>query len=297
MKETLEGCLVKLLLLFALMGGAGLGGWYGGRWLLARWYAPALTEKAPPTSTIEENLKAKNEIRARRLNLGISPQLLAALVRESLGFETGVNPGGPSPSPIDDATWNQRANEWLDLLASLSPETRQQLENQALISPQHWVSRVNQLRLSSRSLRDLVQVQWSFYLPQVALGDGEPGPLGLVWQAVTADVVARLEAGTAYEKLSFNPGENQLTTTGQLAPGQGRAFVIALEAQPALALTLSAPAGGRLSFYSPTGQAVLLENSAQYQWSGALPETGYYELVITNPQGKNLDYQLELDRP
>ncbi|BFM39280.1 hypothetical protein [Synechocystis sp. LKSZ1] len=297
MKGKTWGCLTKLLLLLVLMAGAGLGGWYGGRWLLARWYAPDLTEKAPPTSAMEENLKAKNEIRARRLNLGISPQLLAALVRESLGFETEMNLDGPSPGPIDDAAWNQRANEWLDLLASLSPETRQQLESQALVSPQHWVSRVNQLRLSSRSLRDLVQVQWSFYLPQVASENLKVGPLSQAWQAVTADVVTRLESGAAYEKLSFNPGEHQLTTTGQLPPGQGKAFVIALEAQQILTLKLSAPTGGRLSLYSPTGQAVLLENSPQYQWSGSLPETGYYELVLTNLQAENLDYQLALDLP
>lgn len=295
MREKPWGCLAKILLLLGLMGGAGLGGWFLGRWLLAQWHAPNPPTEVPPPSVVEANLKAKNQIRARRLNLGVSAKALAALVRDSLVVGSALPPGGSSPSPPDDETWNQRANQWLDLLASLTPETRQQWQSQALVSSQSWVQRVNHLRLSSRSLRDLVQVRWSFYLPQVAPENRESGAVAQAKQAVTADVVSSLESGAAYEKLSFNPGEQQLSSSGQLLPGQGRALVIFLEANQALSLSLSAPLGGRLSLYSPTGQSVLLENSPQYQWSGALPETGYYELVITNPQSAPLDYQLDLN--
>jgi serine/threonine-protein kinase len=39
---------------------------------------------------------------------------------------------------------------------------------------------------------------------------------------------------------------------------------------------------------------VLLEDASDTVWSGQLPQTGYYEVVVVSRHGEPLDYQLSL---
>jgi serine/threonine-protein kinase len=48
------------------------------------------------------------------------------------------------------------------------------------------------------------------------------------------------------------------------------------------------------SIYTPSGKTTLLEDSSDRTWSGKLPESGFYELVVVSNASRPIDYQLDL---
>jgi serine/threonine-protein kinase len=56
------------------------------------------------------------------------------------------------------------------------------------------------------------------------------------------------------------------------------------------------PANGiQVSIYSPTGKNNLFEDSSTGQWSGQLPESGYYEIILINPSKTAIPYTLKIN--
>ena len=297
-----KGCLSKLALLTALMALSAILGWGLGLLWLNRLGGggdqptPAVT---PHGSGADDDLRGRNELRARLLNLRLPGEFFNILVNDRLGR---LNPQAPEknaePAPLGDKTWLQAAQEMMTFLESLSPETRQKWQDGTL-PPEESVAigRVNRLRLSSRTLQDLVQARWRHHFPGLEPLTLNDHLLANLKAAITEDIVGQLEADNQYELLTLKPGQEPLKRTGTLAPGQGRAYALAIEAPGTLEVNLEAPQTVLFSLYSPTGQSQILSNATARQWSGSLSESGYYEFVIVSQDSQEQNYELTIHLP
>ncbi len=277
----------KGLLLFILLCATSSFGWLGGKLFLAQRRSPDVSPSPEvTTSPLESELATKNALRARSLNLGIPPRLFYELVADSLGKT-------PDTVKTDNPDWNEHATQLLDALASLRPEVYQNLENYQDSSPNRWVSRVNRLRLSSRTLTTLVDHRFKFYFPELDLANLANRPWARVWQAIADDTVQSLEAGESYELLTMTDGDQPLSLRGEIQAGQVKTYALSLRAEQWLEIksTLAPPVV--VSVFSPTGEVTLVEKASPAEWSGKLPETGYYEILILNQSKTAQPYQLQ----
>ena len=297
------GFLKKVLLLLGLMAIASGVGWGTGKlWLNWRAQADlkAVQDAPPPPKT---PLELKNEIRTRRLNLGLSPQVFQGLANDWLAFKLNQPPADPTaPSLGTEEEQLETAIALLTTLETLSPEALNFLEkNPPSASPRRspqgdrrrWIPQVNQLRLSSRTFNDLANARFRHYFPDLNPDEIGDRPLDRLWNALALDSLISLEDGSRYQRVSL-ANEISLNLSGQFDPGQGYAYAINIPQGQFLDLKLEAPPTARLSFYSPSGQQRILENSPNHQWSGPLSETGYYELVITAQSAEPVSFQLQI---
>lgn len=310
--DGLKGFAQKLLILLGLMAIAMAMGWGAGQLWLDNQQRAALEklEREEPGDDAPEktDLEIKNEIRARRLNLGISPQRFQTLVDDGLAFQLDIDPqqrlennpntNGMSPNIGSPEQQMAMTITVLDALESLSREATRDFAQNNSGDRRRWIPRVNQLRLSSRSFYDLVNARFQHYLPMVSpalLGEPEfeQRPLAQVWNAMAFDSLASLEDESHYRRLNFDDAD-QLNLNGTLEPGEGYAYAVTIPPTEEFSLQLTAPPTARISFYPPTGPEVILQNSAMHRWSGRTDQTGYYELVITSAAEEAIAFELEL---
>lgn len=310
--DGLKGLAKKSFILLGLMAIAMVLGWGAGQlWLQGQQRAALekLAQEEPGDDVPEKtDLEIKNEIRARRLNLGISPQRFQTLVDDGLAFQLGIDPqqrleNNPNTNgaPLSLGSPEQQMAMTitvLDALESLSREATRDFAQNNSGDRRRWIPRVNQLRLSSRSFYDLVNARFHHYLPMVSpalLGEPEfeQRPLAQVWNAMAFDSLASLEDESHYQRLNFDDAD-QLNLNGTLEPGEGYAYAVTIPPTEEFNLQLTAPSTARISFYPPTGPEVILQNSAMHRWSGPTDQTGYYELVITSVAEEAITFELEL---
>jgi serine/threonine protein kinase, bacterial len=119
-----------------------------------------------------------------------------------------------------------------------------------------------------------------------------------VWQAMASDGVRGLQSGDLLDRIQFDSGEFSQQASGSLNPGEGRVYVANLSQEQILRLRLQAPRRSTLlSIYlpRPTPETpVILEDSRDVQWSGSLPQSGFYEIVVVSTSDQPLDYTLNL---
>jgi serine/threonine-protein kinase len=313
-KSSVLGCLGKIVLLLVLIVASGGIGWFAGKLWLSQVFqsltnptvqsssdlplSPATPVEPSPLSSssaiasgVNSDLEIKNTIRSRRLKLGIDRQFFQSLVDERLQ-ETNPN------LSIDDnqgkMAWNQMAQQLLDQLEKLDPTALSSLGKYTPEQRETWKPRVNQLHLSSRTLMDLVNVQFVAAFPDQENQDVLNKPLGQVWSAIAVNQLKSLESGKNYELLTLNPNETPLQVTGHLEGGEGKAYALAIPEGKFMEVKLDAPNDALISVYSPTGKEVILENSRLHQWSGLLSESGHYEFVVMAKGKQPLDYQLNI---
>lgn len=289
--------LKKGLLLLVLMAIALGVGWGSGKlwWQWRTQTALKMAQNAPkPPKT---PLELKNDLRTRRLNLGLSPQTFQALTNDWLGFKLNQPPADPpDPTAPPPGTETEQLNTEIALLTpleSLSPEALNLLESPTAGDRRRWIPRVNQLRLSSRSFYELVNARFRYYFPDLNPDDLGDRPLENLWNAFAYDTLTSLEDGSHYQRVNLAE-EPTISLSGQFDPGRGNAYAINIPQGQFLEFKLTAPASARVSLYSPSGQEKLLENSPDRQWSGPLKETGYYELVITGDSKEPVSFQAQL---
>ncbi|MEB3311780.1 MAG: serine/threonine-protein kinase [Snowella sp.] len=301
-KNVLWGCIGKLSVFLVLILSSGILGWFAGK----AWLEQVLTPKPVPSSDIltespsnsspvsmANNAKMTDRLRTRLQSLGIDPLFFSRLVDQSLTLPITKIPQA-SPSPFSDQQWQQAANTLLDKLSLLSPEALQELGRYSGTQRNEWVRQVNQLRLSSRSLTNLVNVRFFQDFPELESQNFQGQPLEQVWYAIAFDTVKALQQQKNYELLARNSTQNTQQVTGKLSPGEGKAYVISLPASKPMEIKLEGDPDAVLTIYSPTGQQTLLDNSRTHQWSGVLPETGYYEIIVASKAKAPFDYQLTL---
>lgn len=163
---------------------------------------------------------------------------------------------------------------------------------------ERWRQTVNQLNVSSRALDDLADAKFAAIFPNEPQDDLLDQPIGQVWYALAQDSVGDLTSGRNLETVEFEAGTFRQRLTGQLAPGQGRVFVLNLQEGQNLRLNLQTPAEStQMSLYLPVPsqkEPFLLSDSSETTWSGRLTQSGYYEVVIASRVSNAINYALSV---
>ena len=301
-EKVFWGCLGKLSLFLLLVGTSGLMGWFAGKTWLVKMLQPTainstnsdiLTSSNGSVGTVppKEDGQNNKDFVTRRRELGIDRLFFNQLVDQSLAIQE-TNPENKNTSK--EQAWEKAANNLLDKLTPLSPDALRGLGRYGIEQRSEWARRVNQLHLSSRALTNLVNIRFLKDFPELENQNFMDQPLGQVWHAIAFDMVKSLEAKQNYELLTKDATQTNQQVTGKLEPGEGKAYAISLSASKPMEIKLQASPDALLTVYSPTGKEVLLDNSRTHQWSGILPESGYYEILVTSKAKEAFDYQLTL---
>ncbi|MGF1514088.1 MAG: protein kinase [Elainellaceae cyanobacterium] len=284
------------LAIVALSVGLLALGWAGYRFL------PAAILQEEAAAPVDEEQTRQAALQTRRADLGVDRSFLIKITDRTF-YER--YPGQRNRSLTDapeDAEWRERwdaiADEWLTLFEmQLSPQARQDLGSFTAADLDRWTQAVNALLVGRRALNDLANARFFQLFPQQRGQSIFEQPIGQVWYALALDQLAALQAGETLLPLGFSEGSYRQQATGLLAPGSGRVYVMELSEGDLLRLNLQAPRGEtRLSVYLPRPtdeQPALLEGSRNVTWSGRLPQTGAYEVVVISTAADTIAYQLD----
>lgn len=305
----------KILLVFLVLVGAAAVGWWGGNRWLHRSTPPRQAQITPeptsPTSTptVEpkptpspqfsaQEQNRKEQLRLRRQQLGIDYKFYVNLVNQVF-WDKYPNQRGRnlSSTPVDAAlrtSWDKTAAQLLDQLQPLSERSRRQMGSYTAESRDRWKVEVNKLHVSSRALYDLTDAAFFELFPQQRGKNFINQPMGQVWHALAADKLNAILAGTAFERIVFDPGATGKQVSGTLKPGEGKVYIGGLAKDQLMKLDLQANSKVLISVYSPTGKTILLEDSSDRAWEGNLPEDGFYEFVVVSTALQPVDYQLNV---
>ena len=301
-QKVLWGCLGKLSLFLLLVTISGLMGWFAGKTWLVKMLQPTainstnsdiLTSNTGSTGTTfpKEDGQNDKDLVTRRRELGIDRLFFEQLVDQRLAIQE-TNPENKTDSK--EKARDKAAHDLLDKLARLSPDALGQLGRYGIEQRSEWARRVNQLHLSSRALSNLANIRFLKDFPELENQNFMDQPLGQVWYAIAFDTVKSLEAKQNYELLTKDATQTTQQVMGKLESGEGKAYSISLPASKPMEIKLQASPDALLTIYSPTGQEILLDNTRTHQWSGILPESGYYEILVTSKAKEAFDYQLTL---
>lgn len=297
------GAIVLLLLTGSTIWGA---------WWVAHDWQPKPTTSQPakagssnannstssPFSQAEQD--RKQALNQRREDLGIEAGFLSGLVNAAFYAKHPDRVGRPLTADSADrslrAEWDQLANGWLDQLKPLTAAARSRLGSYTDADVQARQAAVNQLNLSSHALNDLTDAKFFYLFPdQPRHQNLLKQPIGQVWQAIASEQLKAVKAGTALETIKFPEGRFSQQVSGTLKPGEGKAYIAQLTKDQVIQIKLQASQATRLSLYPPTSKAAaLLEDSSKTSWSGKLPESGFYEIVVVPNASGTIDYDLSL---
>ena len=203
----------------------------------------------------------------------------------------------------DDRQWRERwqkiGDELLDKLENLSSDARARLGTYDTTDLDRTKTEVNKLNLSSRALYDLADARFFYWFPEQPRDRNIIGlPIGQIWQAITADALESLQAGATVESVEFDRRSNSKSLTGNLKPGEGKAYIARFAQNQTLRVNLQAPRQSTLlSIYTPgrtKGARALLEDAEGLSWSGLLDDAGYYEFVVVSQASEPIAYELKL---
>jgi serine/threonine-protein kinase len=308
-----------LPMLVIALAGAGGGGWW-----LGKWWLPAVQSWLPKdwAGTISPGIHLpgnrannsnsstqfsaaerarKQDLQRRREALGIALPFWVDLVDQAFYSQhPELNRRQLSANSADELLrqeWDQLASQFLERLQGLSPAARSRLGQYTTADLKARQSSLQSLKLNPRVLNDLTDAQFFYWFPQQLPGQNLlEQPIGQVWQAIATDQLKALQSGVSLETVQFPPGQFSHQIGGNLKPGEGRVLLANLSQEQVLRLELQAtPQQTRLSLYSPDLQAEpLLEDAAAQTWSGQLPASGLYQIVVVSQANQSLHYAIDL---
>lgn len=309
--KTANGCFQAFFGLLLLVGSVGLVWWVSSQWN-PNSSVPLTDNNGVENGDSEDNTAAsfspeeqarKNALKQRRDALQVNESFLVRLTDQFFFNQFPDLQGNslsdrPEDAPMR-AEWDSIANEILDVLEThLSGAARSRLGAYTAADRDQWREQVNQKFVSSRALYDLTDAKFAYLFPQNAAQNFIDQPVGQIWHGIASDRVQAIVSGDRLETVQFSEGEFGQSLRDRLEPGEGRVYIMNLAQGQLLRLNLQAPSqGARLSLYvpSPTDAVpFLLEDSTERVWSGELPQSGYYEIVVVSTQGNSLDYGLDV---
>lgn len=292
-------------LLALLVPGLGLGGW---------WFSNRFRDRLPPSPPIvspsvkpeppkspfsKEEQARKDKLAARRSQLGINEGFLNRLVNEAFFVAHPDRRNRPlTPKPEDDelrVLWDQLAFKFLERLETISADARSRMGSYSNADLARRQAAANERKLSSRALNDLTDVRFFALFPEQPRGENLLNrEIGQVWQAIAEEQLKAIQNGTALEQISLSDDGKAPPIRQTLPPGSGKAYVVKLNAGNTAAIQLQAADRAlRLSIYPPSSkQPALLKSSQDSQWSGTLPTTGFYEIVVVSDSAQPVNYEL-----
>ncbi|MBE9165379.1 MULTISPECIES: serine/threonine-protein kinase [Microcoleaceae] len=290
-----------VLFVVAVLVGMGGVGWFAGNYLLN---LQSKVQKIPQTRGPKQ--QQEDVLRDRFSRLGIDDRFYSGyvnLVDENFYAKYPELGGRLLKEGEDDRLWRERwqkiGDELLDKLQNLSSDARARLGSYDTADIDRWKTEVNKLNLSSRALYDLADAKFFYWFPRQPRDRNIIGlPIGQIWQAITADTLAALQAGATLESVEFDSRANSKTLTGNLKPGEGKAYIARLAQNQTLRVNLQAPPKSTLlSMYSPgrtTKARALLQDAEDRSWSGLLDDAGFYEFVVVSQSSEPIAYELNL---
>ncbi len=256
-----------------------------------------------PSNLSLEEASRKEALSTKRKSLGVDWAYLVRITDETFFRQHPEMQGKTLSDGPQDADWRAKwdaiANDWLDLFDKhLSPEARRKLGSYSADDRAAWKNQINQLNVGTKALNDLTDARFFQLFPQQPRSELVNQPIGQVWQAIAADEVTALKNGTTLEKVQFPEGQYDDSVDETLNPGEGRVYTANLKKGQILRISLEAPDNAALlSIYVPTpSQQIpsLLEDSDQRTWSGELPQSGYYEIVVVSKSDRPFPYRLNI---
>ena len=323
-RSPLLSCLSKVFLILMLSAGAGAAGLLAGKWWInsinptsqiTNNTSNQTSPLATPTSMTSDNSSPlatpSGSISPIVVNPAITPsvsndlairqRLLALNITDDTFFKSLVDQiysnlypqeKNVPTDPAYQRQWNPIAEEVLDYLNQLKPEALKNLGKYNANDINRWAQESNKLHLSSRTLFKLADSQFSSWFsgqpPQTTSSDQ---PLAQLRNALIYSQLISLQSGANYEKLTNLSSQ----VSGTLQSGMGQAYTIRLTKGRPLQINLIPANGIQVSIYSPTGKNNLFEDSSTGQWSGQLPESGYYEIILINPSKTAIPYTLKIN--
>lgn len=290
-----------VLFVVAVLSSMGGIGWLAGNSLLN--LQSKVQKVSQPSSPKQQQ---EDALQARFVKLKIDDRFYSGyvnLVDETFYAKYPELGGRLLKEGDDDRQWRQRwqkiGDELLDKLENLSSDARARLGTYDTTDLDRWKTEVNKLNLSSRALYDLADAKFFYWFPEQPRDRNLIGlPIGQIWQAITADALASLQAGATVESVEFDRRSNSKSLTGNLKPGEGKAYIARFAQNQTLRVNLQAPRQSTLlSIYTPgrtKGARALLEDAEGLSWSGLLDDAGYYEFVVVSQASEPIAYQLNL---
>ena len=257
-----------------------------------------------------EETARKEAIRRRLDSLGISDAYFTRLV-EQLFYQrypvlltSGPNGGrkaltsAPEDEPLR-IRWDNLSASLLDILDNnFSSSSRSKLGNYSEADRSQWGSLITAANVNERALNDLVDAKFFTLFPNQSGQDFLTQPVGQLYYAIADDTAQSLSSGSATETVAFGQGQLSKDVNGQLRAGEGRIYLVQLSAGQVLRLNLSAPSNStQISLYPPNptdANPAVFADSTKTTWSGALTQTGAYELAMVNRSDQTIDYQLAM---
>jgi len=290
-----------VLFVVAVLSSMGGIGWLAGNSLLnLQSKVPKVSQPSSPKQQQEDALQA------RFVKLKIDDRFYSGyvnLVDQTFYAKYPELGGRLLKEGDDDRQWRERwqkiGDELLDKLENLSSDARARLGTYDTTDLDRWKTEVNKLNLSSRALYDLADAKFFYWFPEQPRDRNLIGsPIGQIWQAITADALESLQAGATVESVEFDRRSNSKSLTGNLKPGEGKAYIARFAQNQTLRVNLQAPRQSTLlSIYTPgrtKGARALLEDAEGLSWSGLLDDAGYYEFVVVSQASEPIAYQLNL---
>jgi len=289
-----------VLFVVAVLSSMGLIGWLAGNSLLNLSKVQNVSQPPSPKQQQEDALQA------RFVKLKIDDRFYSGyvnLVDETFYAKYPELGGRLLKEGDDDRQWRERwqkiGDELLDKLENLSSDARARLGTYDTTDLDRWKAEVNKLNLSSRALYDLADARFFYWFPEQPRDRNLIGkPIGQIWQAITADALESLQAGATVESVEFDRRSNSKSLTGNLKPGEGKAYIARFAQNQTLRVNLQAPRQSTLlSIYTPgrtKGARALLEDAEGLSWSGLLDDAGYYEFVVVSQASEPIAYELNL---
>jgi serine/threonine protein kinase len=267
--------------------------------------APSARESLPPATSqtlTSQEQAAQKALRDRRRSLNLRHDFFADLVDEVF-YAKHPDLKGQSLSlqPAQQALrmeWNAIAEGLLNRLKALSPTARKKLGGYGQADYDRWTAIVQQNNLSIRTLQILTDVRFTYLFPEQSEQSSDLGQFSQVWYAVMEDQLQAIRTNAILQTIQL-PANGLSQASGVLNVGQAKVYVVRLEKDQAVQLTLQAPAQStRLFIYAPaqSSDRALLENSTNLTWFGKMPQSGYYEIVIVSNAPETVGYQLKLSQ-
>jgi serine/threonine protein kinase, bacterial len=264
--------------------------------------ASATSSNLQPTDPLAnyspEERDRKQNLKNRRQQLGIDFNFYLSLVNQVFWDNNPSQRGRTLTNEKSDdalrAKWDETAAELLEKLAPLSSKARKRLGTFTKSERIGWKSKINEVNVGSRSLYDLSDTAFFRLFPEQRGKEFIDQPIGQVWQGYASDKVDAILSGSATGRISFGNGATSGNARGNLKPGDGKVFISSLSKGQKMELKLDASPKVLLSVYSPTGNQQYLQDSTQRNLAVTLPESGYYEFVVTSAGSSNLEYAIDL---
>ncbi|MFE4107355.1 protein kinase domain-containing protein, partial [Almyronema epifaneia] len=305
-KRSSSGFLQAILGLLLLIGAITLVWWVAAQWQPANRSEDSSevnsADNADSSRFSAEEQARKQALQQRRQALGVESGFLVRL-SDQVFYDRYPDLQGSTltDSPEDAAArlrWDNIAAELLDLLeANLSTQARQQLGGYSQANLSQWQTQLNQRFVSSKALYDLADAKFLALFPEQAGRNFLSEPIGQIWYGLAADRLQTILSGDRLEEIQFASGRYSNRVSGRLEPGEGQVYIMQLSEGQFLRLNLQAPAATALSLYLPRpseANPYLLSDSSEATWSGRLPQSGYYEVVIVSQANRAIDYQLNV---